>query len=95
MSIHRRPFLKSAAAAIPAAALSDLIAQAPASAPTAAAVHVVGAGQDVPGHIHSLGFSSLAFKVDPTETGDGLFIIEHRNLMPGTGPALHLHPRRN
>jgi len=90
MSIERRSFLKSAALAAPAAALGDLMAQAPAP-PATTAVHVVGEGQDRLGHIHSLGFSSLAFKVTSADTGGNLFIIEHRNLMPATGPALHLH----
>lgn len=90
MTLHRRTFLKTAASALPAASLGNFMAETHALPPHAAA-HVVGAGQDVTGHLHSLGFSSLAFKVDPAETAGGLFIIEHRNLMPATGPALHLH----
>jgi mannose-6-phosphate isomerase-like protein (cupin superfamily) len=74
---------------VSAAALRDLAAQAP--APQSASVQVVGAGQDRFGPPRTLGFSSLAFKVASSDTGDNLFIIEHRNLMPGTGPALHLH----
>jgi mannose-6-phosphate isomerase-like protein (cupin superfamily) len=90
MTLRRRTFLKSVAAAVPATALHNLIAQTPPSSPLAGA-HVVAAGQDFTGHLHSLGFSSLAFKVDPAETAGGVFIIEHRNLLPATGPALHLH----
>lgn len=70
--------------------MRNLIAQTPGPSPGSGA-HVVAAGEDVTGHLHSLGFSSLAFKVDPAETAGGLFIIEHRNLLPATGPALHLH----
>lgn len=89
MSIARRTFLKSAASAFPAAAFTDLLAQpAPSPAPE---LHPVGAGQDRSGSPHSLGFSSLAFKVTTADSGGNLFIIEHRNLTPGTGPALHLH----
>ncbi len=90
MSIERRSFIKSAAALAPAAALPYLLAQTPA-APVSPALHPVAAGGDRFGHPHSLGFSSLAFKVASSDTGDNLFIIEHRNLMPGAGPALHLH----
>lgn len=89
MHIERRSFLKAVASAVPTAALHDLIAQAPAS--SSAPLHPIGAGEDVSGHIHSLGFSSLAFKVSTAQTGGNLFVIEHRNLLPGAGPALHVH----
>ena len=90
MKLARRSFLKAVASAAPAAALRHLVAQTPASAP-AIQPHVVASGQDVTGHLHPLGFSSLAFKVDPAETSANLFIIEHRNLLPDSGPALHMH----
>lgn len=95
MAIPRRSFLKSAASVVPAAALQDVIAaaaraQSPAAAP-APELHVVAAGQDRLGAPHTLGFSSLAFKVITSDAGGNLFMIEHRNLMPNTGPALHLH----
>lgn len=90
MSIERRSFLKTAAAALPFAALGDLLAQAHREA-AAGAVHVLPAGQDISGPPRTLGFSSLAFKVGSAETGGNLFLIEHRNLMPNTGPPLHLH----
>lgn len=89
MNIHRRSFLKAAAAAVPAAALPGLTGQAP--APASAALHVVGAGQDRFDAPRTLGNSSLAFKVTWADTGGNLFVIEHTHLMPGTGPALHLH----
>jgi len=95
MSMVRRSFLKSAVASLlPAALLRDLEAQMPnekPAVPRVAALHVVGAGRDRLGPTHSLGFSSLAFKVTSSETRGNLFVIEHRNLTPGTGPALHLH----
>jgi quercetin dioxygenase-like cupin family protein len=83
----RRTFLKTVASLAPAAALHDLLAQA---APPPA-LHPVGAGQDRFGSPRSLGFSSLAFKVATADTGGNLFVIEHTNLMPATGPSLHLH----
>ncbi|MGO8757722.1 MAG: cupin domain-containing protein [Terracidiphilus sp.] len=89
MAIPRRSFLKSAASVVPVAALHELIAQS--SAPPTPALHPVGAGEDRFGHLHSLGFSSLAFKVSTADTGGNLFVIEHRGLTPGAGPALHLH----
>lgn len=89
--MHRRSFLRAA----PAAALSNLLSHpvfagmssAPASTPE---LHPVAAGEDRFGHLHSLGFSDMAFKVGTQETGGNLFMIEHRNLKPG-GPPFHLH----
>jgi len=87
--MQRRSFLRTAVSLLPAAGLRDLLAQAAASA-SAGELHVVGAGEDRFGKPHSLGFSTLLFKVSGSETGGGLFLIEHRHLMPG-GPPLHLH----
>lgn len=89
MAIPRRSFLKTAVSVAPFAALPELLAQT--TAPSAAALHPVGAGEDRTGHAHPLGFSSLTFKVTTADTGGNLFVIEHRNLTPGSGPALHLH----
>ena len=93
MPLPRRSFLKSAASVLPAAALHDLIATAHAQSPAAVAapgLHVVPAGQDRIGHAHTMGISSLAFKVLTAETNGNLFVIEHSHLVPG-GPPLHLH----
>jgi mannose-6-phosphate isomerase-like protein (cupin superfamily) len=93
MLIPRRSFLKSAASVAPAAALHDLIAaaaHAQAPAPSTPDLHVVAAGQDRLGAPHSMGYSSLAFKVLSSDTGGNLFVIEHSHLVPG-GPPLHLH----
>ncbi|HLY40406.1 MAG TPA: cupin domain-containing protein [Terracidiphilus sp.] len=92
--MKRRSFLRTAASIIPAAGLHDFIAmqaaaQSP-SAPSQDSVQVVGAGEDRDGHTHTLGFSSIAFKVSASETGGALFIIEHSHLTAG-GPALHMH----
>lgn len=91
MPIQRRNFLKSAASVFPAAAFQNVLAQSSPETPHAPALHPVPAGEDRSGHLHSLGFSSLAFKVVPSDTSGNLLVIEHRNLQPDTGPALHLH----
>jgi mannose-6-phosphate isomerase-like protein (cupin superfamily) len=86
----RRSFIKAAASFAPFAALRGLMGQS-AAPQSSGTLHPVGAGQDRLGPPRSLGFSSLAFKVGTADTGGNLFVIEHRNLMPATGPALHLH----
>jgi len=92
--MRRRSFLRSAVTAVPALGLHNLLAgQATpthATPTNALDLHMVGAGADRFGHPHAMGFSSLLFKVMPSETGGGLFLVEHKNLSPG-GPALHLH----
>lgn len=97
MLLQRRSFLKSAAVGCStlAASLSSPLGWSaePAQTPVASTpdLHVVPAGQDRLGPPHSLGFSSLAFKVLTADSDGNLFLIEHRNLMPNTGPPLHLH----
>lgn len=92
--MKRRSFLRSAASIVPSAALANFIgayaSAEPVVAPCPTDVHVVGSGEDRNGSSHSLGFSSIAFKVTTCETGGGLFVIEHTHLGPG-GPPLHLH----
>ena len=92
--MRRRSFLKAAAAAVPAAGLQSFLvthtlAQTPAP-PTPGPLHIVGAGEDCFNQPHSLGFSSILFKVPSNQTDGGLFVMEHTHLLPG-GPALHLH----
>lgn len=95
--MRRRSFLKSAAAAaLPASCLHDLLtaqslSQSSVRDAAALAPHTVGAGEDRSGPPHTLGFSSLTFKVLPRETGGALFLIEHSDLKPGGGPPLHVH----
>ncbi len=90
--MKRRSFLRTAAAAVPALGLRDFLLEASAQAAAAnPELHVVGAGEDRFGHPHSLGFSTLLFKVGTSDAGGNLFVIEHRNLMAGGGPALHRH----
>ena len=92
--MRRRSFLKTVASAVPAAGMRNFLvtqalAQAP-SSPPASALHVVGNGEDYSNHPHSLGFSSILFKVPTRDTNGGLFVMEHTHLLPG-GPPLHLH----
>ena len=92
--MKRRSFLKSTAALLPAVGLQNFAlnlasAQAAATQPPAE-IHVVGAGQDRFGESHSLGFSSILFKVPSRETNGGLFVVEHENLIKG-GPPVHFH----
>jgi len=91
MPIQRRTFLKSSASFLPAIALQNVLAQSSPETPIAPVVQPVPAGEDRTGHLHSLGFSSLAFKVTTSDTAGNLFVIEHTNLTPNTGPSLHLH----
>jgi mannose-6-phosphate isomerase-like protein (cupin superfamily) len=92
--MHRRSFLKTAAAAMPTLSLQDLLGSdafaLPVAPPAAPELHVVGAADDRTGHPHSLGFSTLLFKVQTQDTAGNLFVIEHRNLIAG-GPPLHQH----
>jgi mannose-6-phosphate isomerase-like protein (cupin superfamily) len=93
--MQRRSFLQAAAAALPALGLYDLLAeeaafQSPTATPAPASLHVVANGEDRFGSPHSLGFSTVSYKVGTAETSGGLFVIEHTHLVPG-GPPLHLH----
>jgi quercetin dioxygenase-like cupin family protein len=49
---------------------------------------VIPAGQDRLGESHSRGYSTILFKVLPSETNGGVFVIEHANLVRG-GPPFH------
>lgn len=55
---------------------------------------VVPAGADRLGETHTLGFSNIAFKASSSDTGGGLFIMEHSNLSRG-GPYRHIHPAQD
>jgi quercetin dioxygenase-like cupin family protein len=88
--MKRRSFLKSAARALPAAGLGAFSFGRALSAPLADGIHPVEAGQDRLSEAHSLGFSTILFKVLTRETSGGLFVIEHENLGHG-GPPVHIH----
>jgi quercetin dioxygenase-like cupin family protein len=96
--MKRRSFLKTAAAAFPASGFGAFCFEQPAegqAAPpnTTDGVHPVAAGKDRLGDTHSLGFSTILFKVLPRETSSNLFVIEHKNLGHG-GPPVHFHPHQ-
>jgi mannose-6-phosphate isomerase-like protein (cupin superfamily) len=88
--MKRRSFLKSAAAMLPLAGFDP---RAIADAPLLTEGHVIGAGEDRLGEMHSRGNSTILFKVLPRETAGGLFVIEHINLIQG-GPPFHMHPHQ-
>ena len=88
--MKRRSFLKSAAAMLPLAGFDP---RAIAEAPPLTEGHVIGAGEDRLGEMHSRGNSTILFKVLPRETAGGLFVIEHVNLIHG-GPPFHMHPHQ-
>jgi quercetin dioxygenase-like cupin family protein len=92
--MKRRSFLKSAAAMFPAAGLGTFSFGQAGSVPVVEGIHPVGAGQDRLGETHSLGFSTILFKVLPRETGGNLFVIEHKGLGHG-GPPVHIHPHQD
>ena len=88
--MKRRSFLKSAAGFLPAAGLDPMAFASLPSADAPKESVVIGAGKDRLGETHSRGYSSILFKVLPRETSNGLFVIEHMNLVNG-GPPLHKH----
>ncbi|HUD22596.1 MAG TPA: cupin domain-containing protein [Acidobacteriaceae bacterium] len=88
--MKRRSFLKTAAVAFPAAGLNVFALGQPAAVPVTGDIRAVEASQDRLGETHSLGFSTILFKVLPRETNGGLFVIEHENLGNG-GPPVHFH----
>jgi quercetin dioxygenase-like cupin family protein len=88
--MERRSFLKTAAAAFPVAGIGAFALGQAGAAPAAGEVHLVEAGQDRLGETHSLGFSTILFKVLPRETNGELFVIEHKGLGHG-GPPVHIH----
>jgi hypothetical protein len=70
--VKRRSFLTAIASLVPAVAASDFsitqaYAQAPAP-PDSRELHVLGSGEDRSGKAHSLGFSTILFKVTSAET---------------------------
>lgn len=87
--MQRRSFLKAASALLPAASFKTFALEQSA-APSSAEIHPVGSGQDRFGEHHSLGFSTILFKVPTRDSGGALFAIEHQNLIKG-GPPVHFH----
>lgn len=92
--MRRRSFLSTAAAALPAVSLSAFALEHATHANPAREGIVVRSGHDRLDQTHSLGYSRILFKVLPRETANGLFLIEHENLVKG-GPPLHMHYRQD
>ncbi len=96
--MRRRSFLKAAGAGVPAALMERLaLGQAATEgvagkdmSPLHGEAHVVGSGQDRFGEHHSLGFSTILFRVGKQDSGGSIVAIEHRGLGKG-GPPEHFH----
>ena len=57
-------------------------------------IHPVLSGEDRLDEAHSLGITSIAFKVLTRDTNNELFIIEHTTRQKG-GPPRHIHPHQD
>ena len=88
--MERRTFLKAASLSFPMAGLEALASGQGSMSAASGQAHVVDEGHDRLGETHSLGYSTMLFKVLTRDTGGGLFVIEHKNLLKG-GPPVHLH----
>ena len=62
--------------------------------PTAQPIPPVLANTDRTGELHTVGYSSMAFKVITQDTQGDLFMIEHHMHQRG-GPPLHVHPHQD
>jgi mannose-6-phosphate isomerase-like protein (cupin superfamily) len=94
--MKRRSFLKASAALLPTAGIRsfalDQAAALATATPSSAEIHVVGSGEDRFAAPHSLGFSTILFKVGTSESNGALFVVEHENLVKGSPPVhYHLH----
>ena len=96
MPIPRRSFLITVAASvIPPVTLREVMAQVPSTTPASSPdLQIVSSGEDRYGEKHSNGYSTISFKVSTAETGGNMFVLEHTNLVPNGGPALHVHSSR-
>jgi quercetin dioxygenase-like cupin family protein len=97
--VKRRDLLKTAISVLPAAGFSAAGFEAlalgqSAVLPPTGGIHPVEAGQDRLGETHSLGFSTILFKVLTRDAGTGLFGIEHKGL-GHSGPPVHIHPNQD
>jgi quercetin dioxygenase-like cupin family protein len=86
--MQRRSFLSLAITASPAATGQFLPHN------STSVIHPVLSGEDRAGEAHSLGITSIAFRVLTRETNGELFIIEHATRLKG-GPPRHIHPHQD
>jgi quercetin dioxygenase-like cupin family protein len=87
--MQRRSFLSLASTAASAVASGQSLAHGSPSV-----IHPVLSGKDRLDEAHSLGITSIAFKVLTRETHGELFIIEHATRQKG-GPPRHIHPHQD
>jgi quercetin dioxygenase-like cupin family protein len=93
--MHRRSFLSLTANTIAASALGQSLANSgPKSAPSEQPIPPVLANSDRTGEMHTMGYSSMAFKVLTQDSHGDLFMIEHHMHQRG-GPPLHVHPHQD
>lgn len=101
--MQRRSFLSLAAGAASAAACgqsSALASSSPSPSPTqpvtsaSPSIHPVLSREDRTGEMHTMGYSTLAFKVLTEDTHGDLFVAEHANHKKG-GPPRHVHPHQD
>ena len=87
--MQRRSFLYLASAASSAAAYGQSLTH---NSPSV--IYPVLSGEDRLDEAHSLGITSIAFKVLTRDTNGELFIIEHTTRQKG-GPPHHIHPHQD
>jgi len=97
--MRRRSFLKAAGlkaagAAVPAAMLERFVHGQTAVTQSSSEAHVVGDGLDRFGEKHTLGYSTILFRVPKSDSGGSIFAVEHRGLGKG-GPPEHFHPHQD
>jgi quercetin dioxygenase-like cupin family protein len=85
--MKRREFVKFGVLTAPALAPAH-------PPPEQSPARLIAAGTDFAGESHTLGFSKISFKTSSSETGGGLFVMEHSNLLKG-GPFRHVHPAQD
>jgi quercetin dioxygenase-like cupin family protein len=87
--MQRRSFLFLSVTAASAAVYGQSLAPGGPSV-----IHPVLSGEDRADEAHSLGITSIAFKVLTLDTNGELFIIEHTTNQKG-GPPRHIHPHQD
>jgi quercetin dioxygenase-like cupin family protein len=97
--MQRRSFLSLATSTVVASALGQSPANsaskpAPPKQSNAQPIPPVLANTDRTGELHTMGYSSMAFKVLTQDSHGDLFMIEHHMHQRG-GPPLHVHPHQD
>ena len=93
--MHRRSFLSLTTSTVAASALGQSPAASKSKpAPSGQPIPPVLANTDRTGEMHTMGYSSMAFKVLTQDSDGDLFMIEHHMNKRG-GPPLHVHPHQD